>query len=63
MPQNGSQPLLPFLLATAGKAARIPGAGHFLLVSLLRLLSTIVGGCDVAARQVFRIMPCIESRG
>ena len=44
--------MLPFLLATAGKAARVPGGGHLILVGLLRLLSAVVSGCNAAARQV-----------
>ena len=46
-----TQPLLPLLLAVAGRAVKIPfGEGVF--VSLMRLLSAIVSGCNVAARQV-----------
>ena len=48
----GPQPLLPYLLATVGRAARVPSGGHSLLVAILRLLSAIASGCDVAARQV-----------
>ena len=45
------QPLLPLLLAVAGRALKVPfGEGVF--VSLMRLLSAIVSGCNVAARQV-----------
>jgi hypothetical protein len=47
-----SQSLLPYLLSTAGRAARIPVGGHTVLVAILRLLSGIVSGCDVAARQM-----------
>jgi hypothetical protein len=47
-----SQSLLPYLLSTAGRAARIPVGGHTILVAILRLLSGIVSGCDVAARQM-----------
>ena len=56
VPLSGPQPLLPYLLATAGKAARVPGGGHLILVGLLRLLSSIVSGCAAAARQVCDVM-------
>ena len=46
------QPLLPYLLSTVGRAAKVPSGGHSVLVAMLRLLSVIVGGCDIAARQV-----------
>ena len=53
-----TQPLLPFLLSAAGRAARMGpmGGGYGLLVAILRLLSTVASGCDLAARQVSNIL-------
>jgi len=47
-----TQPLLPFLLSAAGRAARTSphGGGHALLVAVLRLLSTVAAGCEPAAK-------------
>ena len=47
-----AQPLLPFLLSSAGRAARVSphGGGHALLVAVLRLLSTAAAGCEPAAK-------------
>ena len=52
-----TQPLLPFLLSAAGRAARMGpmGGGYGLLVAILRLLSTVASGCNLAARQVAHI--------
>lgn len=50
---GGSRPLLPMLLSTAGRTARIPGgAGYPLLISILRMLACITSGCEFAAKQV-----------
>jgi hypothetical protein len=46
--------ILPFLLASAGRTARIPGGSGFnLLVAILRLLSAAVSSCERAAKHVF----------
>lgn len=49
-----AQPLLPLLLAVAGRAIKMP-LGEGVFVSLMRLLTAIVSGCNVAARQVSRV--------
>ena len=41
-----------------GRAAKVPSGGHSVLVAILRLLSVIVGGCDIAARQVRGMVRC-----
>ena len=46
------QPLLPFLLATAGRAARVQGGGYKLMSALLRMLAAAATDCEVAVRQV-----------
>lgn len=46
--------LLPLLLTTASKTNRIPnGGGYNILIAILRMVSTIVSGCERAARQVW----------
>ena len=45
------QPMLPFLLASAGRAARLPGC-HGFVVALLRGLAVVASECDRATRQV-----------
>ena len=50
-----AQPLLPFLLATTGRAARAQSSGNSsptLLVALLRMLATAVSGCEKAAKLI-----------
>ena len=45
--------LLPFLMLAAGRTTRMQqGSGYPLLISILRLLSTVVCGCERAAKQV-----------
>ncbi|RYH30491.1 hypothetical protein EON65_04975 [archaeon] len=46
--------ILSFFLASAGKAARVPGGGgyHF-LTCLLQLLAVIASGCERAVAQMF----------
>lgn len=45
--------LLPFLMLTAGRTTRMPqGSGYKLLISLLRLLSTVVCDCERATKLV-----------
>lgn len=43
--------LLPMLLSSAGRAARVPG-GHTFVVSILRVLAVVASECERAARQV-----------
>lgn len=51
---SGEDPMLPHLLAMAGRAAKIPITGHSLLIALLRLLSSIVNGCNKASRLILQ---------
>jgi len=46
------QPLLPFLLSTAGRAARVPNGGHELMAALLRMLAAAATDCPPAVVQV-----------
>eukprot|EP01038_Epipyxis_sp_PR26KG_P004912 gene4912-6875_t len=46
------RPILPFLLSSAGRAARVPNGGFTLLIALLRLLSSVASGCERAVRQM-----------
>lgn len=54
---GANKQLLPLLLSSAGRAARMPsGSGSNILIALLRLLSTAASGCERAAKQVIEIL-------
>lgn len=53
--QSGPLPILPFLLAMAGRISRAQvngGAAQPLLLALLRVLASAASGCERAARQI-----------
>eukprot|EP01041_Mallomonas_annulata_P003424 gene3424-6795_t len=47
-----NQSLLPFLLSTAGCAARVQGGGYALMTAILRMLSVAATECERAVKQM-----------